>query len=425
MKDNKTIYLIDMPMSCGKTTAIFNWMKAYHNKDALQKFLYISPMLSEVEDRVPLECGEMDFHFPNTEVGSKSSDLTTLLRQGKNICCTHSLFTLMTKEHLELIRKQEYILIIDEEPNLFEAYAGGYKKGDIESLEKRGLVRVNEEEKGRVEWLWDDMEPNTVYSRLKRMCELSQLHCAKRSRDMLVVHLPIDLVTSSKHTILITYKFRDSLLYHYIRMKGIEIEPIESLIPDIQYVKTEQQFLEEAKSLITIAETPSTKKIKKWSLSATWYTNCSRDKRQAIGKAIHSIAVKHGGYKNIVYTMPKDCTIKSGKGSGMCCLRKDANLDSFLYSKARATNEYSHVNTMVHAYNRYCNLQCLSYMQDYYGEYLPDNINDVTAISELIQWVWRSAIRNGEPITLYFLSERMERLFIEWLENTTKDTKMC
>lgn len=417
MKQNNTIHLIDMPMSCGKTTAIFNWMKSYHNKDALQKFLYISPMLSEVEDRVPLECGEMDFHFPNADEGSKSDSLDSLLRLGKNICCTHSLFTLMNKGHLELIRKQEYILIIDEEPNLFESYSGPYNKGDIESLENRGLISIRDDDYGRVEWLWDDMEPNTVYTRLRRMCELNQLHCAKRSRDMLVVHLPIELVTSSKHTILITYKFKDSLLYHYLKMKGLEIEPIESLIPDIEYIKTEQQFLEEAKSLITIGNTPSMKPIRKWGLSSTWYDSCSKEKRQAIANAIHSIAVSHGGYKNIVYTLPTKCTIKSGKGSGLLCLKKQASMDSFLYCSARATNEYSHIDTMVHAYNRYCNVPCLSYMQDYYSEYLPEDINEVTAISELVQWVWRSAIRNGKPITLYFFSERMENIFTKWLDN--------
>jgi hypothetical protein len=40
---------------------------------------------------------------------------------------------------------------------------------------------------------------------------------------------------------------------------------------------------------------------------------------------------------------------------------------------------------------------------------------DDWALSELIQWVWRSAIRNGKPITLFIPSGRMRTLFKNWL----------
>jgi hypothetical protein len=37
------------------------------------------------------------------------------------------------------------------------------------------------------------------------------------------------------------------------------------------------------------------------------------------------------------------------------------------------------------------------------------------ALSEMIQFVWRSRIREGHPICLYIPSERMRHLFTEWL----------
>jgi hypothetical protein len=45
----------------------------------------------------------------------------------------------------------------------------------------------------------------------------------------------------------------------------------------------------------------------------------------------------------------------------------------------------------------------------------PQNFKDACALSELIQWVWPSRVRKGEPITLYLPSPRMRRLFEEWL----------
>ena len=41
------------------------------------------------------------------------------------------------------------------------------------------------------------------------------------------------------------------------------------------------------------------------------------------------------------------------------------------------------------------------------------------ALSEMVQWVWRSAIRDGNPITLYIPSDRMYHLFTNWLDTVS------
>ena len=40
---------------------------------------------------------------------------------------------------------------------------------------------------------------------------------------------------------------------------------------------------------------------------------------------------------------------------------------------------------------------------------------DTWALSELIQWIFRSAIRENNEINVYIPSERMRNLLIEWL----------
>jgi hypothetical protein len=42
---------------------------------------------------------------------------------------------------------------------------------------------------------------------------------------------------------------------------------------------------------------------------------------------------------------------------------------------------------------------------------------DSYALSELLQWIWRSRIRKGEEINIYIPSERMRKLLIKWLNN--------
>ena len=59
-------------------------------------------------------------------------------------------------------------------------------------------------------------------------------------------------------------------------------------------------------------------------------------------------------------------------------------------------------------------------MNPYVARWLEDNtraFDDAYALTELIQWVWRSRVRNGQPITLYLPSLRMRQLIEEWLSN--------
>lgn len=45
------------------------------------------------------------------------------------------------------------------------------------------------------------------------------------------------------------------------------------------------------------------------------------------------------------------------------------------------------------------------------------DIKDITELSALLQWMWRSQIRNGKPIDIYIPSERMRELLNNWIQN--------
>jgi hypothetical protein len=46
----------------------------------------------------------------------------------------------------------------------------------------------------------------------------------------------------------------------------------------------------------------------------------------------------------------------------------------------------------------------------------PDS--DLFATNMMVQFIFRSAIRNGQPITVYIPSKRMRHLFLRWLGYT-------
>jgi hypothetical protein len=69
-------------------------------------------------------------------------------------------------------------------------------------------------------------------------------------------------------------------------------------------------------------------------------------------------------------------------------------------------------------------------VRSYFDEQDIPTSEDLYAISTLVQWLWRSRIRQEPrlPITVYLPSERMRGLFLEWLwSDSTKafvDEKM-
>jgi hypothetical protein len=405
------IEVLDAVMGSGKTTGIIKWM----TDNPQNKYLYVSPMLSEVEERIPSACESLEFTYPNTEeYKTKSIHLLELLKDGKNISFSHSLFSDMTKEHLYWIKRHQYTLIVDEELNFIEAYKGGYGKDDIVSLEKSGHIFVDTDNLGKVSWTWDDMEGSTVYSKLKRLCDLDMLYCAKRDRSMMVIHLPLELVSCSKRTILLTYLFEGSLMECFMKMRGVEI----SKFTDLGYY-SDTDTKDKAKRLINFVDTRTTKAVKKLSMSFTWYANsASKEELDLISKALLSMYRK-APKGEFLFTSAKEVGTRyddKGRKRKRTILHKDIPDDQFLYSGAKATNIYSHKSVLVHAYNRFPNLVIKAYLQDYGTP--PDE--DKFALSEMIQWIWRSRIRNDEPITLCVLNKRMELLLKQWLGMTKK-----
>jgi hypothetical protein len=400
------IEVLDAVMGSGKTTGIIKWM----TDNPQDKYLYVSPMLSEVEERIPSACESLEFTYPNTEeFHSKSAHLLALLKYGKNVSFTHALFSDMTKEHLYWIKKHQYTLVVDEEIDFIESYKGVYGKDDIVSLEKSGHVLVDENNLGKVSWTWDNMEGDTVYSRLKRLCDLDMLYCAKRDREMMVIHLPLELVSCSKRTVLLTYLFEGSLMECFMKMRGVEISRFTDLG---EY--SDSMIRTKARELIQFVDTKTTKSVKNLSMSYTWYSNSARqDELEMISKALFSMYRK-SPKGEFLFTAPKEVSTRyddKGKKRKRTILHRDVPDEHFLYSGAKATNIYSHKSMLVHAYNRFPNLVIKAYLQDYGTP--PDE--DRFALSEMIQWIWRSRIRNDEPIMLCVLNKRMEKLLKDWL----------
>ena len=89
---------------------------------------------------------------------------------------------------------------------------------------------------------------------------------------------------------------------------------------------------------------------------------------------------------------------------------------NFLQVSARATNEYRDRTDIAYMVNRFVDPNLMKFFAT-----KDITINaDHFALSEMLQWIWRSAIRDDKPINLYIPSSRMRELLINWIDNTNK-----
>ena len=90
----------------------------------------------------------------------------------------------------------------------------------------------------------------------------------------------------------------------------------------------------------------------------------------------------------------------------------------YLFIGARAMNEYRFRSNVVYPVNVFLNPMIKGFFQDH-GVNVDE---DGYALSEMLQWVWRSAIRDGNPIWIYVPSSRMRGLLQNWIDSISSET---
>lgn len=115
---------------------------------------------------------------------------------------------------------------------------------------------------------------------------------------------------------------------------------------------------------------------------------------------------------NVLLTCTKDAWIKdNGKAGVFASNSRMFEGANWIANTTRGTNEYAHCSHLIYLYDQHVNPVLLRWFSE-----TTKLFDDSYALTELIQWVWRSRIRKGEPITLYLPAARMRSIFAKWLE---------
>lgn len=396
------ITVIDARMGRGKSSAAIRYMNRYKGT---KRFLYITPYLKEV-DRI---CELCDFDQPNSEFSSKSAELKGHMRAGHNVSATHSLFYLLDDEALDLVRSQHYCLIIDESINVI---------GRVYSTDKDYEIIMSQladiDEGGRI--TWRDAEYDGRFSDYKAIADSGSLF--RLDSAMMNIINP-DLLLAFDEVFMLTYLFDGQYEKGYLdyfgfpyRIVGVERDADGFCFSE----KPDDPPPIDYRSLIHIVDNAKMNApgSARSALSKNWYKQRNYDSKE--------IRALRNGMRNFF----QDMTDSDNKSRLWTCFKEDKEklIDrssrrfsgNFLQINARATNEYRDRSNVAYMVNRFIdpNIKKFFMMKNCAID------EDQFALSEMLQWIWRSAIRDDQPINLYIPSKRMRDLLTDWIEQTSK-----
>ncbi len=444
------INIVDAPCGDGKTS----WAIQYINGHEDESFVYCTPFLDEI-DRIRKGCGNYSrFREPVPYEGTKLESFNSLLASGEDIAVTHVTFLNATNETIDLIRTGEYKLIIDEALDVVSNFNDvqsvasesrqTINKSDVRLLLEHGVIRIRED--NSVEWIGGEYGTDCKFFQVEKYARLHRLYCI--NDNFLVTVFPKEIFSAFSDVYVLTYMFEGSVFKYYFDLFGLDYEMKSVVKNDDQYdlieysAENDIAFRKKCKGLIHICQDKAINGYKrKGTLSRTWYDNYGN--KQPTEKLRMSLATffrKHKDakasngdlmwtcfeeYKDKLkgpkYTVQRSMTKEEKELPEKERKELEQKLSCFVPCNARATNKYRNRWVLAYCINRYYHPMIRRFFTDNnerraghgLAEIWPSE--DAYALAEIIQWIFRSRIRDGKPIEVYIPSRRMRELLEEWL----------
>ncbi|SFD02247.1 hypothetical protein SAMN05443252_11414 [Bacillus sp. OV322] len=410
-----TINVVDAPCGYGKTS----WAIQYMNSMAsdTHQFIYVTPFLEEVE-RVKSSVTNRVFYDPIAVKGeTKLDDVHRLLGEGKDICTTHALFQMATLETMKLLKVNNYTLILDEVLNVIEQVP--LRKSDLTLLLEAEAVSIIEDDNGLKYIKWKKAKKNydTRYNEIKQKALTNNLMYCDNSA--LIWNFPCEVFQSFQNVFILTYFFKGQLQRAYYDLHGINYRYLSvkneesdyTLIPYNDRIPYNKSGLKD-KIDIYIGDL---NKIGDgtYDLSKKWLEKPSnKDLVVKLNKNARNYLMNICKEKveNVMWT-----TVKGDKEIIKKKISPRGFSSGFVQMTERATNKYKEKYCLAYLVNRYLNPIQKRFFEQY-GVKIDQN---TWALSELIQWMWRSRIREGLSIKIYIPSRRMRDLLNLYLNSET------
>lgn len=416
-----SVYVVDEIMGTGKTSALINYVNSVGDD---KHFLFITPYLREVE-RIKNSCPGKRFISPDDQFTTKSESIKELIRSGENIAATHALFQRFTNDTIESIRENHYTLIMDE-------VVGVVEKVNISSYDAKNILENFAEANEDGKLVWSSPEYSGKYDPYREIIENGNVY--RYSNGYWIKMMAEEMFLSFEDVFVMTYMFDAQIQRCYFDFMKISYQNlyVSGDSPDnyrITEAPQERDFSHYS-SLIRIEDNIKLNKIgaysytktghiskaSKGALSKNWYnanydSTLMKQLRNNTYNFFHNKAktpANRNMWTSFLGDEPSSVDFRrqlSGKGYAK----------GFISCNARGTNEFRDRTSVAYLINRYMD-PCIKNFFVNCGIAVDE---DGFALSEMLQWIWRSAIRDGKEIYVYIPSERMRTMLIDWIKKVS------
>jgi hypothetical protein len=441
--------VVDAPMAAGKTTKLIKWIKEVHSYHPV---IVLVERNSEV-DRLKEALGDLVVSIKDEAEnrGSRKIDvLNEHVADGNTVVSTHALMEYWDEGFLENVQFHKYELVIDESlSHVLEPIKIASRDIKI-FLEDKRLIVQKENKYSRLTVSKEDSEGWCLpegYKNLERKILNKCVYLQETEKEnangvkeySLIEAMNPEIWSYFNQVLLMTYLFKGSLMEYYFQLHNIKYIPM-GLSPDGRFVNHEIINGERYRPLITILDSYNNwdrykdrKRTYRDGLSVNWCEHEAKGKnrlkmiQKKLRNTFEYLQRTQGITKeDFAFTFHKKF-LKDIRCSHVGVLRdinkfwddknrhniteKDIRNITFLPQTLRGTNMWSHKKVMCYLSNTHLHGSISSFLQ---GKGV-DIDNDVFALSQMIQWIFRGCIRNGEPMTVWIPCQRMRHLFLKWL----------
>lgn len=407
------VKVCDAFVGSGKTTA----MIAYINKHPDKKYLYVVQYQHEV-DRILKECSCTNFVRPVKTDGNSQfrvgKHLLKLIGEGKNIVCTNQSMTYYTPHTVCTLKEHGYTLIIDEPAPAIKEINNKKYDADLNMLLEYGYATKLEDGSYCAtdkEYGGGKLDGTIETLKTERMIKLNP--SADRYSHIMVYDPR--LLTEVPEVIVLTYLFKESELDLFMQLHNIDYEliTVDDLCEGV-YCPMNQRL----RDLIHIESEPKINAIGELrsSLSENWYKSRHNDSKDIC--RVKNNITNYFRYK--AEKRPASERMCGTYKSTWDALKHKGYISSGVVFNQSSTNEYRDKRVLAYVVNVFPN----SVIANYYRSKGLEFNSDHYALSIMIQWIWRSAIRDGKEIWIYIPSKRMRNLLQDWLKSFDMEYKL-
>lgn len=430
-------------MGRGKST----WLIEHINLHPERRFLIVVPTVNDQRDRegniiheseATRYCKQINAEvFEPQAAPTKTESLRRAIVHRRNIVTSHALIQKIDTITMDLLSKSDYDLIIDESLSVICDYqklnpnpkkSKKSRKDDIKALIKDKWILPDQ----NGVFVWNDKKDKDYFDgkysgtwlSVKNLCQMQSLMWLPKtdgsfSDDVIIWRFPVRFFQLFENSYIATYLWNGSYQKMYFDMFGVSythtmLSDVGKLIPyDAQKELSARERLYNLMDIYDgkLNDIGQSTKADRSPFSKNWYEKNAKISRRGnispyflLLKANTENFFRHKAQSPAaanMYTTYKDYQ-KFIKGARYT--------KGYVPLNARGSNEWRHKTVLAYLVNRFPDIEIKHFFE---GNNIKVN-QDLFAVSEFLQWIFRSAIRDGKRIRLYIPSERMRTLLYKW-----------